>query len=96
MSRNEEERLKHNAYQKKYYGKNKEKILAYSKTYHENNKEEMLAYGKTYRENNKEEILAYNSNKHDCPCGGCYTNRHKSKHLNTKIHTEYINRPSAS
>ena len=92
MSRNEEERLKHNAYQKKYDEKNKGKILAYN----EKNKGKILAYSKTYRENNKVEILAYNSNKHDCPCGGCYTNRHKSKHLNTKIHTEYINRPSAS
>ena len=85
MSRNEEERLKHNAYQKKYYEKNKGKRLAY-----------LHEYGKTYRENNKGEIKAYMSDKHDCPCGGCYTNRHKSKHLNTKIHTEYINRPSAS
>ncbi len=40
-----------------------------------------------YRENNKNKI----NEKHNCLCGGKYTNTGKSQHVKTKKHCDYIN-----
>jgi len=74
--------------QQEYREENKEEIIAHKKKYYEENKEEIIANVKKYREENKEEINA----KHTCECGGKYTQHHKSSHMKTKKHQDYINR----
>ena len=42
-------------------------------------------YHQQYMQQRQEE----SSKKHDCPCGGRYTNEHKSTHLKTEKHQAY-------
>ena len=53
---------------------------------YENNKEKILEQQKTYRENNKEK----RNEKFECECGGKFTYTHKSIHLKTKRHQNYL------
>lgn len=39
----------------------------------------------------QEETYQLRKQKVECECGGCYTLRHKAKHLKTKKHLDYIN-----
>ena len=48
--------------------------------------EEKKDYDKKYRELNKEKL----NNGHICECGGLYQTHHKSTHIKTKKHTDYI------
>jgi hypothetical protein len=41
---------------------------------------------KQYRNDNKDKLFL----KFDCECGGYYTNQHKSTHLKTKKHKDFI------
>jgi len=52
-------------YQKKWYQKNKEKLLEKQKQYYENNKEKILEYQKEWVENNKEKTKVYKKNCYD-------------------------------
>jgi hypothetical protein len=72
--------------QKEYHEENKEKIIEYQKEYRENNREKLNENGKIFYENNKNKI----NEKITCSCGGCYTTQHKSSHLKTKKHTDYL------
>ena len=38
----------------------------------------------------KEELQLKASVKHDCPCGGKYTEGHKHEHMNSKRHLKYL------
>jgi hypothetical protein len=78
-------------YFKKYNENNKETISENSKIYYENNKEIILKKVKKYNENNKETISEYKNQKHNCDCGGKYTNTHKSRHIKSIKHQNYIN-----
>jgi len=73
-----------------YYQKNKEKRLKESKQYYQDNKEKQLKYGKEYRKKNTEKIKSSRSKKFDCPCGGKYTHKHKSRHLKTAKHQKWL------
>jgi len=73
-------------YQKEYCEDNKEKIKEYQKEYRENNQEKI----EEYYENNKEKIKENRNKKHTCSCGGCYTFQHKSRHLKSKKHTNFL------
>ena len=47
-------------------------------------------YKKEYYLNHKDKICAYKNEKNNCQCGGFYTNSHKSHHLKTIKHQNYI------
>jgi predicted GIY-YIG superfamily endonuclease len=65
---------------KEYYQDNKEKI-------NEKHKDYFKEYKKKWKEDNKEKL----NQKFDCECGGKYTNCHKSRHLKSKKHQNFIN-----
>lgn len=67
----------------KYYYNNTDKIQTYSKKYYEKNKDKIKQYQKTKMQN-------WKKIKNVCVCGGKYTNRHKSAHLKTKKHKNYM------
>ena len=46
-------------YHKKYYAKNRERILAYGKEYKKNNKEKVMLHSKKHYEKNRERLLEY-------------------------------------
>jgi hypothetical protein len=50
--------------------------------YRLDNKEKIRQGGIQYYQKNK----AIMTEKHQCKCGGYYTNNHKSRHMNSKIH----------
>lgn len=75
--------------QKEYKQDNKEKIKKIDKHYRTVNKEKISKYKKQYQQENKETLSKYYNTKHECECGGCYTNSHKAKHLKTKKHIKY-------
>jgi hypothetical protein len=75
---------------KRYYQNNKEILSEKQKIYYETHKEQHSAKGKEYRELHKEEIKAKNAIKFNCECGGVYNDKHKSRHMKTKLHLEYI------
>ena len=76
-----------NENQKLYYIDNKEKISEYKKLYYIDNKEEISENKKLFYIENKEKINHPNT----CICGGNYTTSHKSRHLKSIKHTNYIN-----
>jgi hypothetical protein len=71
---------------KAYYEENKNKVLESQKKYTEENKNKILAYKKLYREKNAEKIKEPNV----CDCGGHYTNEHKTRHLKSIIHQNFL------
>lgn len=84
-------------YKKQYKIDNKEKIKQQRKQYRIDNKESIKQYYidnkeklKQYRIDNKEKLNHYKSEKFDCVCGGKYTRSHKSKHLKSKKHLDFL------
>jgi hypothetical protein len=63
-----------------------EKVKEYKKKYYEEHILEKKEYDIEYRNNNKEKHFK----KIDCECGGKYLTKHKSTHIKTQIHKEYI------
>ena len=63
----------------------------YNKQYHANNKEKLNAQCREYNAIHKEKIKARKNQKHNCECGGKYTNSNKAQHLKTKKHQAFIN-----
>lgn len=46
------------------------------------------------RAKHKESTLLRRREHHDCPCGGSYSSRNKSRHIKSTIHQDYVlNRP---
>ena len=88
---------------KEYQNENKLKIAEYKKQYYDDNIEIILEKRKQYYTDNKEKTQQYyidnkakinlsKNEKHDCElCGGNYTYAHKSMHLKTKKHCEFVN-----
>ena len=84
-------------YHKQYIIDNKEKINQRDKQYYIDNKEKINQRVKQYRIDNKDRRKQYYidnkeklQEKHECDCGGKYTNDHKSTHLKTKKHLYHI------
>ena len=73
-------------YHKDYYIDNKDKIDDYHKEYNAKNKDKIDDYHKDYYIHNKEKI----NEKFDCVCGGKFTHKHKSQHLKTTKHLNYL------
>jgi|ETNvirnome_6_100_1030635.scaffolds.fasta_scaffold52591_1 hypothetical protein len=75
-------------YNKQYRENNKEAISAQNKQYREKNRETLSAKQRQFYQDNKKELVQ----KHVCECGGKYTYKHKSRHLKTKKHLNYLKR----
>ena len=67
------------------------------KEYNKDNRELILEYKKEYRENNQDKIKEYRENNQDkikekfiCDCGGRFTYSHKSRHLKSQSHLNYL------
>ena len=75
---------------KEHYNDNKEKLRAKSKQYRGNNKEKIKQRNNQYRKNNKDKIRVQVSQKHNCECGGKYTQGGKARHFKTKKHQRYL------
>ena len=82
---------------KQYRGDNLEHIKQHKKQYYENNHEQIKQQHKQYRkdnaghikqhrEDNKEQI----NQKHNCECGGKYTNANKACHEKTQKHQKHL------
>jgi len=69
--------------------KNKEKA-EYDAIYRKNNLEHKKEIDKQYREKEAEKIKAHKNAKTLCECGSTYTNGHKTRHLRTDKHQEFI------
>ena len=65
--------------QKEYEQYHKQKIKEYKQE-----------YNKEYYQENKQEINQNQKQKHDCECGGKYTNQNKSTHFKTPKHLNHI------
>ena len=82
-------------YSKQYYLEHQEERNEYNKErikkYHQKHKEKKKEQMKEYREANKEQLNLKAKQKHDCVCGGRYTNSGKCQHFKTKTHINFIN-----
>ena len=76
---------------RQYKDENKDWFKEYCKTYAEINKERISHYQKEWYEENKNRINTRRFERFDCDCGGKFTLGHKSEHLQTKKHQEYLN-----
>lgn len=85
---NKEERL---AYGRKYKQRHKEELKEKNKIYVEKNKDKILQKQKQYYQDNIEKFKEYRSAKFQCECGGHYTRFHKTRHLNSQKHLNFIN-----
>ena len=56
----------------------------------EKTNEDAQRHRKAHREKHEEELQLKASVKHDCPCGGKYTEGHKHEHMNSKRHLKYL------
>jgi hypothetical protein len=68
----------------------KDEKIEIGKQYYEDNKEVIKEKKKVYRENNKDKIKAYKTQKCICDCGVEYQHDHKSRHLKSKIHQQFV------
>jgi hypothetical protein len=75
---------------KKRYVENKQEILEQMKQYYIDNKEHINKKNKKYYQDNKQEIKAKQHQKHNCCCGGRYTNSGKSQHFKRTNHIEFV------
>ena len=92
-------------YYQEYRDNNKQKLNDYHKKWRTGNdkyKETLKKADRKYKEKNRAllnerakkhylKIKHKLSEKHNCECGGHYTNKHKNEHMKTKKHLKYIN-----
>ncbi len=76
--------------QRQYYEDNKDKIKEYKRQYSVLNKDKISAYKKQYCNENKDRIKLYSSVKHNCECGGQFVTSHKTRHMKTTKHQQFI------
>jgi hypothetical protein len=67
---------------KQYYIKNKQQKDEYSRKWRLANIEKVKAYSKIYSQ-------MRDAKRVECPCGGRYSDKHKTAHFKTKKHTKY-------
>ena len=67
-------------------GRSKKEIIDYQKDYYNENKEKLKASSKNNREANKDKL----NEKFDCECGGKYLYSHKSAHIKTAKHQNFL------
>jgi len=78
------------------YQNNREAILKKMKQYYYDNQEARLNFQKKYNQNNREQINKKHKEKHTCQCGGRYTYNHKSQHLNSNRHQQFLSQQTAT
>ena len=71
---------------KEYYIENKERRTEQYVKY----KDEIIDKVKQYYKDNKERILEKHKERLICECGGNHSYSHKSRHLKSKMHCDYI------
>ncbi len=83
-------------YYQQYRQDNKEELKERHRQYRQENKDyyqqyrqDNKDYFRQYRQDNKEELNRKAKEKHNCPCGGKYTKKHKSIHEKTQKHQTY-------
>jgi hypothetical protein len=86
----DEHKAEINEKQKIYYDEHKAEINEKQKIYYQDKCEEILEKVKIYQSEHKAEIKEHKSKKCDCECGGKYTYCHKSRHLKSNRHQEYL------
>jgi hypothetical protein len=73
-----------------YRKDNIDKVKICDKQYRLKNISKLKQYSKQYRIDNADNIKLIKNMKYDCICGGKYTNCHKSEHLRSKRHIQYL------
>jgi len=76
---------------KEYRDNHKDKIKEYNNNYYEEQKDKIKEHTKNYRLNNLDIVKQKQKIKHNCECGGKYTNSGKSEHLKTTKHKKFFN-----
>ena len=62
------------------------------KEYYEQHKEQLIQNAKQYNIEHAEQVARRRNHKHDCECGKKYTIPNKTRHLQSKKHTDSIAR----
>ena len=75
---------------KEVYEKNKDKINENARNRRKQNPEKFKELDKNNRLKNLEKIKEVRSIQYTCICGGCYKSNHKSTHLKTKKHLDFL------
>ena len=75
---------------KQYKDEHQEWYKEYYKEYAEANKVKITDYQKAWYIHNKDRIQKHRAIKTECECGGSYTTGHKSEHLKTRKHQQYL------
>jgi hypothetical protein len=73
-----------------HYAENRERILANVKAWGDSHKKEKSERNQSYKESHKEEMKERRSKTFLCECGKETTHDHKSRHLLTKFHQQFI------
>jgi hypothetical protein len=73
-----------------YYFANRERILTRVHSYADSHKPEISERGKSYKKKHKEEIRERRAKTFMCECGKETTFDHKSRHLRTLFHQQFI------
>lgn len=74
----------------KYRDEHKQEIKEYNNKYYEEQKDKIKAQSKNYRLKNLDIVKQKQKIKHNCECGGKYTNSGKSEHFKTTKHKSYF------
>ena len=80
-------------YQKKYAVENKEQLSEQKKIYREDHKEYAAIKHKEWRAKNKDKIKEKYSEIIICECGNKLTLSNKNRHLESKVHLDFLNPP---
>ena len=76
--------------QKKYYEKNKDKIIKYNKKYYKKNKEQIKEYQQTEKfKEIKKKSRDKAKKKIDCACGSSVSIHHFARHKTTNKHLKF-------
>ena len=70
---------------------NKEYLQEDKRKYHLENKEKFNEKCRQWHKNNPERAKAYRSEVIECPCGVNFTKGHKSRHLKSQHHQNFLN-----
>jgi hypothetical protein len=76
--------------QRQYKVDNREKISIQHRQYYEDNRDDILIKQRQYDATHKEEIATRRKQTFTCGCGGIITMHHKSRHLKTRFHLQYM------
>ena len=64
--------------------------VKYDKQYRKDHQDHIKEYNKQYKAENQEQIKEWKTTKCTCVCGGMYTLTHKSRHMKSIKHIEYL------